>query len=340
MGTDFRRYERQKRGNRIMIKEHKNLYEEYKQEEALRGHTGQGLVSTIQGTRKVIMYAESIHRKVWEIGIREAQGFQGWLIETGRNDGKPYKEKTIISYLNSAISFYGFLLRHSRIPANPFKEIRHIRVPKELPKDLLKEDEIQNLLDALASYDEENHLLCMITRYRTHVIAELQYSTGMRISEVARLRVDDVDCEKGIVHIKGKGEREQIGFLNAYACRVLKIYKERMRTLLFSELNDKNGELLFGITRQGLGEVVNATLNKIASKCGYKEFTNHKFRHCMGYHLLRAGCNIRYIQQLLGHKQLRTTEVYTKVDKESLKAVLERCHPRKIKRRTDETIKT
>lgn len=324
----------------MMTKEHKDLFKEYKQEEALRGHTEQGFKSTVRSARKVVVYAESIHRKVWEIGIREAQGFQGWLIETGRNDGKPYKEKTIVSYLNSAISFYEFLLRHSRIPANPFKEIRRIRVPKELPKDLLKEDEIQYLLDALASYDKEDHLARMITRYRTHVIAELQYATGMRISEVARLKVDDVDCKKGIVHIKGKGKREQIGFLNPYACQILKIYKERMRSLLFSELNDKNGELLFGITRQGLGEVVNATLNKAAKQCGYKGFTSHKFRHCMGYHLLRAGCNIRYIQQLLGHKQLRTTEVYTKVDKESLKAVLERCHPRKIKRRTDETIKT
>jgi site-specific recombinase XerD len=212
-------------------------------------------------------------------------------------------------------------------------------VPKELPKDLLKEDEMQHLLDELARYDKETHLSRMITRYRAHVIAELQYATGMRISEVARLKVEDVDCEKGIVHIKGKGKREQIGFLNPYASQILKIYKDRMRSLLFSELNDKNGTLLFGITRQGLGEVVNATLHKAAKQCGYKGFTSHKFRHCMGYHLLRAGCNIRYIQQLLGHKQLRTTEVYTMVDKESLKAVLHRCHPRNIKRQTDETIK-
>ena len=323
-----------------MTKEHKDLFEEYKQEEALRGHTEQGFKSTVRSARKVVVYAESNNYRVGEIGIREARGFQGWLIETGRNDGKPYKEKTIVSYLNSAINFYEFLTRHSRVSANPFKEIRRIRVPKELPKDLLKENEMQQLLAELASYDEEDHLARMITQYRTHVIAELQYSTGMRISEVARLKVDDVDCEQGIVHIKGKGQREQTGFLNSYTCRILKIYKERMRSLLFSELNDKNGELLFGITRQGLGEVVNATINRVAKKNGYKGFTSHKFRHCMGYHLLRAGCNIRYIQQLLGHKQLKTTEIYTKVDKESLKAVLEHCHPRKIKRRTDETIKT
>jgi len=323
-----------------MTKEHKAIFEEYKQEEVLRGHTEQGFTSIVLSARKVVVYAEYLSCKVWEIGIREARGFQGWLIETGRNDGKPYKEKTILSYLNSAINFYEFLTRHSRVPANPFKEIRRIRVPKELPRDLLKENEMQHLLDALSFYDQEDHLARMITRYRTHVIAELQYSTGMRISEVARLKVDDVDCKQGIVHIKGKGQREQTGFLNSYACRILEIYKERMRSLLFSELNDKNGDLLFGITSQGLSEVVNATLNRVAKKNGYKGFTSHKFRHCMGYHLLRAGCNIRYIQELLGHKQLRTTEIYTKVDKESLRAVLEHCHPRKIKRKTDETIKT
>jgi site-specific recombinase XerD len=321
-----------------MKKEHEAIFEEYKQEESLRGHTEQGFESTVRGVRKVIVYAESLNCMIWEISIREAQRFQGWLIETGRNDGKPYKEKTILSFLNSAISFYEFLCRRSRVPSNPFKEIRRIRVPRELPKDLLKEDEMQQLLDELARYDKETHLARMITRYRTHVIAELQYATGMRISEVARLKVGDVDYEKGIVHIKGKGKREQIGFLNPYVSRILKIYKDRMRSLLFSELNDKNGNLLFGITRQGLGEVVNATLHKAAKKCGYKGFTSHKFRHCMGYHLLRAGCNIRYIQQLLGHKQLRTTEVYTRVDKESLKAVLHRCHPRNIKRQTNEKI--
>ena len=321
-----------------MKNEHEELFKEYKQEESLRGHTPQGLGSTVRSARKVIVYAESIHCMAWEISIREAQRFQGWLIETGRNDGKPYKEKTILSFLNGAINFYEFLRRHSHVPSNPFKEIRRIQVPKELPKDLLKEDEIQDMLDELARYDEETHLARMITRYRTHVIAELQYATGMRISEVARLKVDDVDCEKGIVRIKGKGKREQTGFLNPYASQILKIYKDRMRSLLFSELNDKNGDLLFGITRQGLGDVVNATLQKAAKKCGHKGFTSHKFRHCMGYHLLRAGCSIRYIQQLLGHKQLRTTEVYTRVDKESLKAVLHRCHPRTIKRQTDETI--
>lgn len=337
MGTGFPGYESLERGKN-MTKEHQAIFEEYTREESLRGHTEQGFKSIVRGARKVVVYAESINYGITEIGIREARGFRGWLIETGRKDGLPYKEKTIASYLNSAVNLYEFLIRHSRISANPFKEIRRIRVPKELPGNLLKENEMQHLLDELAFYDREDHLAHMITRYRTHVIAELQYSTGMRISEVARLKVDDVDCEQGIVRIKGKGQREQTGFLNSYACRILKIYKERMRSLLFSELNDKNGDLLFGITREGLGAVVNATLNRVAKENGYKGFTSHKFRHCMGYHLLRAGCNIRYIQELIRHKQLKTTEIYTKVDKESLRAVLENCHPRKIKRRTDETI--
>ena len=321
--------------NTVMNQEHTDLFKKYMEEEALRGHTDQSFESITRGARKVIKYAESINLVVWQISIREAQGFQGWLIDTGRNDGKPYKEKTISGYVNSAINFFEFLFRNSRISSNPFKEIRRIRVPKELPKDLLKENEMNEFLDELLRYDEEEHLLNMITRYRTHLIAELQYSTGIRISEAAGLKVSDVDTDSGIVRIKAKGRREHTGFLNTFTCQILKIYKQRMRKLLFNERNESRGDLLFGITRQGLGEVVNATLNRIAKKYGKKNFTSHKFRHCMGYHLLRAGCNIRYIQAILGHKQLRTTEVYAKVDKESLKAVLAKCHPRKIKRRAE-----
>ena len=94
-----------------MTKEHKDLYEEYKQEEILRGHTEQGFESTVRGARKVITYAESISCKVWEIGIRAAQGFQGWLIETGRNDGKPYKVSLHSASMSASLScYYSFFL--------------------------------------------------------------------------------------------------------------------------------------------------------------------------------------------------------------------------------------
>lgn len=135
-----------------------------------------------------------------------------------------------------------------------------------------------------------------------------------------------------------KGGRERVAFLGEYAKELLTIYVHRMRPLIFTELNERNSHLLFGVKRVGLNEVVNATLNRVARKLGHKGFTSHKFRHALGYHLLRAGCGIRHIQEILGHKCLRSTEVYTKVDKEELKKVLDTCHPRQWKRsKEDET---
>lgn len=314
--------------------EHRLLYREYLEEESLRGHTKQGMASIGRTVPKLFSYLEKHDFTVCEVGAREALEYQGWLIETGRNDGKPYSSKTILSFLFGASSFYEFLKRGKRIGTNPFKEIKKIRLDKSLPFGILKEKEIDEFLEKLKAWWEEDNGQCMITRYKVHVIAELQYATGMRIAEISALTPGDIDFNRGTVYIRdGKGSRERVAFLSEYAKELLQIYVNRMRPLIFSELNDKNPQLLFGVKRQGLCEVVNACLNRTAREAGHRGFTSHKFRHALGYHLLRAECNIRHIQQILGHKCLRSTEVYTKVDKEELKKVLDTYHPRQWKKR-------
>ena len=325
-----------------MKEENRKLYTAYLEEEALRGHTKQGMESMGRAVPKLFSYLEKHGLSVNEVGAREALEYQGWLIETGRNDGGRYSSKTILAFLFAASSFYEFLKRRKMIATNPFKEIKKIRLEKSLPFGLLKEKEMDVFLEKLKQWWEEKNGKNRITRYKVHVIAELQYATGLRIAEAASLKIEDIDFIRGIIHIReGKGGRERVAFLGEYAKELLKIYIDRMRPIIFSELNDKNTKLLFGVKRQGLNEVVNAMLNRIARKLGHKGFTSHKFRHALGYHLLRAGCSIRYIQEILGHKCLRSTEVYTKVDKEELKKVLDTCHPRQWKRsREDETDRT
>jgi site-specific recombinase XerD len=163
------------------------------------------------------------------------------------------------------------------------------------------------------------------------VIAELMYATGIRSSEAASLRIEDVDFERALITIReGKGGGRRVAYINRYALELISLYVERMRPAILSK-RWARGELLFGCDWAGFGKLVNRTLRLATAELSMTRFTSHDFRHCLGYHLLRAGCNIRHIQQILGHKRLRNTEVYTKVDREELREVLDAFHPRKLK---------
>lgn len=320
-----------------MMEEHKKLFSEYLEEAKLAGHREQGLIGLRSRVPKVLEYLEEMDLAVEQLGVKQAQAFQGRLIEKGRRDGSKYSNASILAYVKAAANFYEYLKRKGTVLSNPFKEIKRVRVEKKLPRNLLKEKEMNSLLEELARYDEEGNLRNKMTRYKVHVICELMYSTALRVSEVASLRAEDIDFSRGLVTVReGKGGRSRIAYLNEYAKEVLKCYMEKMRPLVFRKWNKNNHDLLFGVGWMSFSKMLNKTLNKTAEKLKYGGFTSHGFRHAVGYHLLRAGCNIRHIQEILGHKLLRNTEIYTRVDKEDLKEVLDRYHPRKWKRVRDE----
>jgi site-specific recombinase XerD len=314
-----------------MTKENLKLFNEYLEYERLRGHTEQGFIDVRVRTPRFIEYIEEEGIEIRRIGVKEAQGFQGRLL------AKKYRNTTVASYVFPASGFCEFLKKKGMIHSNPFKMIRKVRTEKTLPRNIPKEPQMARLLAHLSRFDEQKDLKACRNAYRVHVVAELMYSTGMRISEVAYLKVDDVDFGKGIVYVnRGKGGESRIAWLNDYARAVLRLYVTRMRKVLFTEWNERNGELLFGVQWAWFGHVVNGKLKKAAKKLKITGFTSHMFRHAVGYHLLRSGCNIRHIQEILGHKALRNTEIYTKVDREDLKNVLDSCHPRKWKGKGNE----
>ncbi len=316
-----------------MNDEHRRIFKEYLEEESLRGHTEKGLRLLRAKVPKVFEYLEQIDLRVSEMKVSEAQGFQGWLLETGKKDGGKYQKSTILTYIKVAASFYEFLKRSGIVYSNPFKEIKRVREEKKLPRNILKEKQMALLLEALSKWDEEKGLKRQITAYKVHVIAELQYSTGLRISEVADLKPEDIDFEKGIINVReGKGGVSRTCWLNDYSKELIKLYLEKARSLTFSQWHERNGELLFGTPWFSLEKLVNKTLNKVSAILGLGRVTSHGFRHALGYHLLRAGCNIRHIQQILGHKHLKNTEVYTKVEKEDLKELLDTFHPRQFRK--------
>jgi integrase/recombinase XerD len=315
------------------------LLTEFLESEKLKGARKQYLIGLRHRVPKLLHYLSSRGLEFGELKVRGALAFQGELIETRAKNGGKYASATVLAYVFAALAFYDFLKEKGLVSSNPFKEIRKVRAEKKLPRNLLKEKEMDRFLERLAHFEEGQTLKHRVFRYRVHVIAELMYSTGLRISEVADLRVEDVDLRRSLIEVReGKGGRARVAFLNEYAREVLRVYLEKMRPLVFSQCNERNGGLLFGTGWGWLGHVVNATLKEAAKEAETIAPTSHGFRHALGYHLLRSGCGIRYIQQILGHRKLSTTEIYTKVEKEDLKAVMDRHHPRRLRRLVDEAV--
>lgn len=274
----------------------------------------------------LLNYLDNSSIKPDELTAKNAQEFQGYLLENYKN------RSTVLRLITSASRFYDYLKIKSFVISNPFKSIVRIREPKTIPKNVLPEKDISLLLDKLSVYFTENvKLREAVKRYRTHVLCELLYSTGMRIGEASRIELSDVDLLKGIVYITDrKAKEKRFCFLYDYAKEVLSIYINKMRTWTFTERHFKNSNLLFGTKIDSLLVNTNRVLKEVCVKNSLPPLTCHGFRHAFGYHFLRAGCDIRYIQDLLGHKRIESTQRYTKVDKESLKAVIDTFHPRRF----------
>jgi len=295
-----------------------------------QGRSQQALIGLRNRVPKLFAYLQEMSLELASLRPKDGQGYIGWLSARRSPAGSLYSGRTVSAYLTAASSFYGYLKRRGEVISNPFKEVRRVRVEKKLPRGILKEAEMKNLLDALARFDELPHLKAALARYRLHVIAELMYATGLRVSEVASLRVSDIDFPRSTITVReGKGGWQRVAFLGEFSREVLRLYVESVRDHAASEWHRRNDGLLFGTGWGWFGKAVNAELAEACASCGLPVMRSHGFRHAVGFHLLRAGCNIRHIQSILGHRRLRNTEVYTKVEKEDLKHVVDACHPRR-----------
>lgn len=282
--------------------------------------------------KKLFTFLEEQELDFGQVKVTTAQEFQGWVAALGETQQGGYAEGTIIGYITAAVAFFDYLKYKKLILTNPFKEIRRLRERKKLPRGVLKENEMNRLLKAFAEFDREENLNKRKSLYRLHVVAELMYSTGMRIDEAAGIVLTDIDFSAGTILLREtKDRKERIVFLNEYAREVLRLYVEELHPLILNAKADR--KKLFGCSGRVLNQLFNKELKVVALKTGLPVITSKSFRHAFGYHFLRAGCNMRYIQAFLGHAKLTSTEKYTKVDKEDLRTIIDTYHPRKWKGR-------
>ena len=232
--------------------------------------------------------------------------------------GKGKSAATVTRSIASIKSFYGYLQSKGAVKANPAKGVATKKVERRFP-DVLTSREVELFLEQPQCVDAKG--------YRDHAMLELLYATGIRVSELISLDVEDVSISAGFIRCASKG-KERIIPLYPAAVKALSDYLKDVRPQLIADPEETalfvnmNGERM---SRQGFWKIVKhyqetAQINK--------DITPHTLRHSFAVHLLENGADLRSIQEMLGHADISSTQIYTHVVKKQLKDVYQRAHPR------------
>jgi len=252
------------------------------------------------------------------------------IVEVGRIDRKAVSlfisglsragrsSKTVERKLAAVKAFCHFLIREGYITEDPSLDISFPRTEKRLPKALSFSDAVR-----LVEYPKgESHI-----KVRDRAIMEVLYSTGIRASELTGLNLNDVNLEVGFLRCTGKGGKERIVPLGEVAAAAVKKYLGGSR----KKFVKRDGDPMFlnrsgrRLTRQGLWDIIDRYVEAAGLKSGTSP---HSLRHSFATHLLERGADLRSVQEMLGHANIKTTEIYTKVSRERLKQVYKKAHPR------------
>ena len=263
--------------------------------------------------------------KAYDNDLNKLLEFKNNLLSINNKDIKEFikksnnlSTKTLAHRLTVINSFYNYLLSENIISINPCYSINMPKIPSKLP-EVLSEEEVDKLLD-INLVDKYS--------YRNKAMLELLYATGMRASELTNLKLNNIDLDSCVVRIMGKGSKERIVPINDTTIKYLNIYINNYRKEI---LNKKDSEYLFisnalkPITRQGLFKIIKKECIRAGIK---KNVYPHILRHSFATHLLNHGANIRIIQELLGHEDITTTEIYTHLSNETIKKDYEEYFPR------------
>ena len=235
--------------------------------------------------------------------------------------GQNYTKSTTARKLATLRSFYKFLIRRGQVNLNPLSTIRTPKQDKRLPK-CLDLEQVQKLLDAPGDAD--------LLAARDKAMLEVLYSSGIRVSELVELQMEDLDLQEGVIRVRGKGRKDRLTPIGSQAIKAVQRYFElrnadpkcqqsRHASRVF--LN-KHGEALS--TRS-----VRRKLDKYLVSAGLDPgISPHTLRHSFATHLLNNGADLRSVQELLGHQSLSTTQIYTHLSTNRMKEVYDQAHPR------------
>ncbi|MHC4645291.1 MAG: tyrosine recombinase XerC [Planctomycetota bacterium] len=284
------------------------------------GVSGGQSVSSVQhdrgsATAVVIHPGIKVDEFVLSADTADIRAYLGYLNE------KQYSKSTIARKLATLRSFYKFLVKRGRVSSNPVVAIRTPKQEKKLPR-FLEYEEVKRLLEtpSLGSW----------LGARDRAIMETLYSTGMRVSELVGLNMDDIDFLGEVVHIRGKGKKERIAPISSSALQVIQHYMEFRNKRAQSNSNFDSRVLFVNKHGRRLStRSVRRKMDKYLKMAGLDPaISPHTLRHSFATHMLNNGADLRSVQELLGHQSLSTTQIYTHLGTRKLKEVYQGAHPR------------
>ncbi len=259
------------------------------------------------------------------VGVADLRAVNQDIIEAYQRELLRRRDaNTVRSHMATLRGFFAHLETTGEILLNPTADVRLPKWERRLPKRILKPSEVRRLLNAP---DQTPKGL------RDRAMMELFYSSGIRREEMARLAVQDVDIKNGFVRVRGKGGKDRVVPVGQSACDALKRYlKEARAVWLKAPRNPGWTDALWLSPIQPHGPIhtqaIGLILQRHARRVLGRNVSPHVWRHSYATHLVANGANILYVQRLLGHTRLKTTEIYTRVTMSDLKRTLQHTHPR------------
>ena len=269
----------------------------------------------------LLEYLEEVNGTIPEparVTIPDLRGYVAALTEAG------YAKSSIARRLASLRSFFRFAQREGLVEENPAKPLRNPRRSRKLPH-FLSTSEIGKLLQAPPASKSLG--------LRDRAILETMYSAGLRVSELVGMNDADLDVEAGVLRIRGKGRRERLAPVGSFAQEAIRRWLPKRQLAATAEASGSSPIFTNKFGTRLSTRSVGRMLEKYLKTTGLDLRTSpHTLRHSFATHLLDHGADIRSVQELLGHKSLQTTQIYTHITTANLRKVYERAHPRAQKR--------
>jgi len=272
--------------------------------------------NTFQSYKRDILYYQSyVNNNNIDFTKTNEQDIKNYLIYLNNLNKKP---TTISRHLASIRLFYQYLLKNVKVEEDPTANVQAPKIDKKVPS-ILTSEEVTLLLNQPKNVD--------LKGIRDKAMLEFAYATGMRVTEMISLNIEDVNLEEGVVNCKARIKTRAIP-LGKISLNALKEYVENVRNVLIKDDKEKalfvniNGKRL---TRQGVWKIVKFYKEQANIT---KEITPHVLRHSFATHLLQNGADLKAIQTMLGHSDISSTQVYMQFQDESLKNIYRKAHPR------------
>jgi integrase/recombinase XerD len=270
----------------------------------------------VRDVEKLAQFIELKYSGVSPLAIssKHLQAFVQFISELGMS---AFSQARILSGVKS---FYKYLLFEEIIEKDPTSLLEGPKLGRKLP-DTLDYEEIVKLFDAIDLSKPEGG--------RNRAMLEILYSSGLRVSELVDLKVGNVYFDVGFLRVIGKGNKERLVPVGKDALKFLKIYLEEIRVHVPVQKGSESNVFLNRRGRKLTRVMIFMIIKELATKIGlHKTISPHTFRHSFATHLIEGGADLRAVQEMLGHESITTTEIYTHLDRDYLRQVIQDFHPR------------